>query len=177
MHRQRPATLMTALAISCAALAHADDFQQLGTHEHGHLTLNVVVQGTLLSVELEAPGLNVLGYEHRPRSPAEQRQFDAQDRWLRSGREAVGVPPAAACRLEKVTVSSPDWSAAQAGEDHGDYRVNWRFRCANAGVLAWFEPWMLEKLLGVNQVEVNLINGNLQTRLAAGGPRQRLALR
>ena len=36
---------------------------------------------------------------------------------------------------------------------------------------------MLEKLLGVNQVEVNLINGNLQTRLAAGGPRQRLALR
>ena len=168
---------MTALAISWAALAHGDDFRQLGTHEHGHLTLNVVVEGTLLSVELEAPGMNVLGYEHRPRTHAEQGQFDVQDRWLRSGREAVGVPPAAACRLEKVTVSSPDWSAARAGEDHGNYRVTWRFRCANAGVLAWFEPWMLEKLLGVNQVEVNLINGKLQTRLAAGGPRQRLALR
>ncbi len=177
MHRQRPATLMSALAISWGALAHADDFRQLGNHEHGRLTLNVVVEGTLLSVELEAPGMNVLGYEHRPRTAAEQAQFESQARWLQSGRAAVGVPPAAACRLEKVTVSSPAWSAAQAGEDHGDYRVNWRFRCANAGALAWLEPWMLEKLLTVNEVDVNLINGNLQTRLAAGGPRQRLPLR
>lgn len=177
MHRPRPATLITALAIACAALARADDFRQLGTHEHGHLTLNVVIEGTLLSVELEAPGLNVLGFEHRPRTPAEQSRFEAQDRWLRSGREAVGAPPAAGCRLETVTVSSPDWSAAAAGDDHGDYRVNWRFRCANAGALAWLEPWMLAKLPGVNQVEVNLINGSLQTRLAAGGPRQRLPLR
>ena len=168
---------MTALAISWAALAQADDFQQLGTHDHGHLTLNVVVEGTLLSVELEAPGMNVLGYEHRPRSTAEQQQFEAQERWLRSGRQALGVPPAAGCRLEKVIVSSPDWSQARPGEDHGDYRVNWLFRCANASVLAWLEPWMLEKLLGVTQVDVNLINGNLQTRLAAGGPRQRLGLR
>ena len=45
MHRQRPATLMSALAISWAVLAHADDFRQLGAHEHGHLTLNVVVEG------------------------------------------------------------------------------------------------------------------------------------
>jgi hypothetical protein len=177
MHRQRRAKLMSALAIGWAAAALADDFRQLGTHEHGHVTLNVVVEGTLLSVELEAPGMNVLGYEHRPRTAAEQAQFESQARWLQSGRAAVGVPPAAGCRLEKVTVSSPDWSAAQAGEDHGDYRVNWRFRCANAGVLAWLEPWMLEKLLGVNETDVNLINGNLQTRLAAGGPRQRLALR
>ncbi len=177
MHRHRRATLLTALAINWAALAQADDFRQLGTHEHGHLTLNVVVEGTLLSVELEAPGMNVLGYEHRPRSAAEQQQFDAQQRWLQSGRAAIGVPPAAGCRLEKIVVSAPDWSAAEAGEDHGDYRVNWRFRCTNAGALAWFEPWVLEKLLGVNQLEVNLINGNLQTRLAAGGPRQRLALR
>jgi hypothetical protein len=36
---------------------------------------------------------------------------------------------------------------------------------------------MLAKLPGVDQVEVNLINGSLQTRLAAGGPRQRLPLR
>ena len=168
---------MSALAISWAVLAHADDFRQLGAHEHGHLTLNVVVEGQLLSVELEAPGMNILGYEHRPGTLAEQQQSDAQERWLRSGRAAVGVPPAAGCRLEKVIVSSPDWSTTESGEDHGDYRVNWRFHCANAAALAWFEPWMLGKLPGVNQVEVNLINGNLQTRLSAGGPRQRLALR
>ena len=176
MHDHRRATLVVALAAVCLGAARAEEFRQLGTHEHGHLTLNVVVQGPLLSVELEAPGMNVLGYEHRPRTTAEKQRVEAQQRWLQSGREAVAVAPAAACRLEKVLVSSPSWSEV-AGEDHGDYRVAWRFHCANPAALDWFEPWLLQKLLGVAEVDVNLINGALQTRFAAGGPRQRIPLR
>lgn len=156
--------------------AQADEFRQLGKHEHGHLTLNVVVQGDLLSVELDAPGINVLGFEHRPVTAKEQTQFANQERWLRSGLEAIGVPGAAGCRLAKVVVSSPNWAAADDGVDHGDYTVAWQFRCRQPAALAWFEPWLLQKLLDVDQVDVNLVNGNLQTRKTATGPRQRIAL-
>ncbi len=85
------------------------------------------------------------------------------------------MPTSAGCRLAKVVVSSPDWTAA--GEGHGDYGVAWQFRCQQPAALVWFEPWLLQKLLDVDELDVNLINGSLQTRIEVTGPRQRIALR
>lgn len=153
----------------------AEEAHQEGTHEHGHLTLNVAFQNDLLVVELDAPAANVLGFERAPRDAAERQFAAAQDAWLRSGRDAIGVPRAAGCRIEKTEIQAPDWS--QSGGDHRDYLATWRFRCAAPAALAWFEPWLLAKLLAVEEVDVNIVSGTMQKRVEADGPRQRVPLR
>jgi hypothetical protein len=176
MQKHRLATLSALMVSLSGSIAISEEeFHQEGAHEHGHVTLNVALQGDLLAIELDAPVANVLGFERAPRDAAEIRFSASQDTWLRSGRDAIGVPRAARCQLEKSAVSSPDW--ARSGGDHRDYRASWRFRCTAPAALAWFEPWLLAKLLAVTDVDVNIVSGALQTRVEASGPRQRIALR
>jgi Protein of unknown function (DUF2796) len=177
MHAPHAVAGALALVLSLSGTSSAnEEFDQHGAHEHGHLTLNVVVQDSLLSIELESPAANVLGYEHAPRTADEKAQWDRQLQWLRSGRDAVGVPVAAGCQLSKVDIEAPD-PAAKGAQEHSDFRVRWQFQCRNAAALAWFEPWLIQKLLGVEEVDVNLVNGAVQKRLEASEPRQRIPLR
>ena len=61
--------LLTALAWT----AHAEERRELGAHEHGHAKLNLAIDGAELAMEIEAPGMDVLGFEH----PAEAEQDKA----------------------------------------------------------------------------------------------------
>jgi hypothetical protein len=59
--------LLLLVAIACAAQAH------LGAHVHGLVKLGVAVQGPTVSIELDSPLDNLLGFEHRPRTAAERQ--------------------------------------------------------------------------------------------------------
>jgi len=51
----------------------ADDgaFRQQEAHEHGHATLNIVIEGNAVIAEMEIPALSLLGFEHVPTTPDE----------------------------------------------------------------------------------------------------------
>jgi len=59
-----------AAAVGFAAIAGASYAQQrqAGAHEHGRGTLNIALEGTRLSMELEAPGADIVGFEHRAKT-------------------------------------------------------------------------------------------------------------
>ena len=60
------------LAASCfAASAHAES-RELGAHEHGWGALNIAVEKYTVLMELEAPGADIVGFEH-PAELAEDR--------------------------------------------------------------------------------------------------------
>ena len=61
------------LLAALAWTAHAEERRELGAHEHGHAKLNLAIDGSALSMEIEAPGMDVLGFEH----PAESDQVKA----------------------------------------------------------------------------------------------------
>ena len=52
------------LLAALAWTAHAEERRELGAHEHGHAKLNVAIDGSALALEIEAPGMDVLGFEH-----------------------------------------------------------------------------------------------------------------
>ena len=43
---------------------------QPGPHEHGVASLNLVVDGNLVSLELDSPAANLVGFEHTPGTPS-----------------------------------------------------------------------------------------------------------
>jgi Protein of unknown function (DUF2796) len=169
------------------AAVHAEGFEQHRAHEHGKVTLNVALDGPTLTVELDAPAINVVGFEHAPRTADEKTAAQRATQLVRSGRALLGFPPAADCRFQHTDFTEPDWetpeqSAAEAagkdteGEEHADYDATFTYKCGNPTALAWLEPWVLAKLLNVTELRINLATTTGQRSESVTSARQRVQL-
>lgn len=148
-----------------------DGMQSQSKHVHGIVTLNLVLEGSLLSAQLETPAIHVLGFESVPKTAEQKSASAAADSWLQSGRNILAVPRNAGCRLEKVNYQAP-----KLGPGHADYRARFDFRCSNPAALAWTEFSALDKLKEVEKVEVNLITASTQRQITLQGGARRITL-
>lgn len=64
-----------ATAIACSA--SAEEKRHLDAHEHGVGTLNIAFEGNQIAMELEAPGADIVGFEHAPESAEDRESVDA----------------------------------------------------------------------------------------------------
>src|SRR6185369_1509759 len=55
--------LFIASAVASPAFA-AEEHRELGVHEHGRGTLNIAIEGNKVTMELEAAGVDIVGFEH-----------------------------------------------------------------------------------------------------------------
>lgn len=120
-----------ALALPAAVLAHGEhgadagdahghahdaaSRRELGAHVHGEGALSIAIDGGVIEMVFEAPGADIVGFEHPAESDADRAAVAEAERLL-SDPLALFVPPAAAeCRTRAATV-------ALVGEhdDHGD---------------------------------------------------------
>jgi len=97
-----------------------------GAHIHGVSRLSLAVEGNRLELELEAPGADVVGFEHALRTPADAAAIARAADSLKAGKGLFAFPPVAACSLESVRVQSPK-SGEESG--HTEFRAEYTFRC------------------------------------------------
>jgi hypothetical protein len=180
-------SVLVALSSALAIPAHADEFEQHHAHEHGKVTLNAALDGPTFLVELDAPAVNVVGFEHPPRTASEKAAVDQAAQLLRKGRSLLGFPPAAACHFVNTDFTEPHWEApaqssdaqhggAHEAEEHADYEAKFTFRCEHPEALGWFEPWLLAKLLHVTEARINLITPSGQRSESVTNARARVSL-
>ena len=116
--RIRPVTALGCALLAGVALAASDDgHREHDPHEHGHGTLDIVLEGEELVAELRIPAVNVVGFEHAPGDDAEREAVrEAIARFANA--DAVLVPSAdAECEIEGA-------EAEIAGTGHdGPWRV------------------------------------------------------
>ena len=62
--RQWLVTGLMCLPFTMSAVAE-EKHRQLGAHEHGHGNFNIAIEGKSVSMELEAPGADIVGFEHK----------------------------------------------------------------------------------------------------------------
>ncbi|MFT3717588.1 ZrgA family zinc uptake protein [Pseudorhodoferax sp.] len=135
-HPVRVAALALALAAPALAPAHE-------AHTHGRIELDVAVEAQRLSLRMESPLHDLLGFERAPRSVAERGRATALAERLRAA-DQLFVPDAAAeCTLAEVGIeapvlglgtAAPAASAASAapgpaGEAHADLVLTASFDC------------------------------------------------
>ena len=114
------ACVLTA-GLACAALpAGAEEHRQLGAHVHGHGRLNIAMDGKKLLMGLEAPGADIVGFEHEAGTP-EQREAIAEAKAKLANALALFQPEAKArCELEQVKVSLEDGHEEGSGHEAKD---------------------------------------------------------
>jgi Protein of unknown function (DUF2796) len=167
--------------------ASGDGFEQHHAHEHGKVTLNIAVDSPTLSMELDAPAANVVGFEHAPRTSPERAAVANAPAFIRAGRSLIGVPPAAGCHFVNTEFTEPKWepdnepAAAEsktgaAHEAHADYEARFSFRCDHPELLAWLEPWLLLKLMNVTEARINILTPSGQRTETVTNPRAHIRL-
>ena len=111
--------LASALLAEAAFAASDGEHREHEAHEHGHGTLDIVVEGEEMMIELRIPGVNVVGFEHAPRDDSE-REAIQQALVPFTVAASVFVPAAEAeCEVEKVEA---DMSGIWFEDDHEDDR-------------------------------------------------------
>jgi hypothetical protein len=188
-------TIMTRLSISliAAALAAApaaaeDAHRELGPHVHGHGTFNIAVEGKRVSMELEVPGMDIVGFEHAAKSKEQTDTVEAAKALLAQPLKLFKVPDAAQCTVTdaKVAIEAEhhhDGDEAEEGhadahgdadddhdadeheghEGHNEFHVTYALDCAEPAKLAAIEFDYFKSFAGAHDLTVNVVTANGQS--------------
>lgn len=161
----------------------ATEFEQHPPHEHGKITINVALDGNRLVVELDSPAVNVVGFEHEPRSDAERAAVSGAEKLLGGGRGLFTLPKEARCQFEKTDLKTPQWETTddvpgqpEPPGQHADYEARFTYQCWSPNHLKWLEPSLLDKLRNVTEARLNIATPRGQQSEIATNGRARIAL-
>jgi hypothetical protein len=119
-----------------------EDHREHEAHEHGAAELMIAWSGNDLTIDLETPAYNVLGFEYTPTTEAEQTLLAESVAALETG-ELLQFSPEANCILTSATVDTElakeaheeehsddheDEHKAEA-ETHSDINVSYNIQC------------------------------------------------
>lgn len=101
-------TLLTSLPIQAA--------DNPGVHSHGQAQLQVAVEPPRIDLMLVSPAANLVGFEHQPRTEAQNQAIESARDWLGSN---PLVNSAGGCRLVEAKVSDGfDMAGQKPGTEH-----------------------------------------------------------
>ena len=121
--RMRPATALAATFLACAAFAASDgEYREHEAHEHGHGTLDIVVEGEALVIELRIPAVNVVGFEHAPKDDAEREAVRRALVPFADAASVLVVSAQAECEVEEAEagLSGMAYEDGREGDRHRD---------------------------------------------------------
>ncbi|MEM9044195.1 MAG: DUF2796 domain-containing protein [Pseudomonadota bacterium] len=116
-------TLMITTAIALAFPAIAADKRELDAHEHGVGALNIAVEGGKVLMELEAPGADIVGFEHPAKTPEDKAKIDAAIKVLEKPTKLFAISNAAGCNVVAASAAliGDEHHREDHGEDHGEH--------------------------------------------------------
>lgn len=100
-----------------AGIAVAQVERQHAPHVHGVAAGNLSIDNGNVRLELEIPGVNLIGFEHAPRTDEQQAALDGTLAFLRVG-EWVQTDPRGACELASINAHTHGFGSG--GHYHGD---------------------------------------------------------
>ena len=104
--------LFTLLTLPTLTLAEA-------AHQHGVADLNIAWSAQEVVLELHSPADNILGFEHSPRTDAQQQQLATSLSQLKQADALFSFPKATQCVLKTVEIENP-FTAESEPETHHD---------------------------------------------------------
>ena len=168
----KPALLLVAwLLLPCMAWAGA-------AHEHGAVRLDIVVEASTITLQLETPLDNLLGFERAPRNEAERKSVAALAAQLRAAEALFKIDAAAQCTLGRVELASaalqlgPPGPAA-AEREHADLDASFTFNCKDGAKAGFIDITLFDAFRRMKRIEVQVAapTGQFKRTLKAPAPR------
>lgn len=166
-------TAVQGLAVCVTVLSASNPAHATETaHVHGLMHLDIAVDKQLLTLQLQSPLDSLLGFERRPRTPAERQAADALLKRMDDAATLFKPDAAAHCVPTSVSLESAALqSAAPAvGKDigknaeHADLDASYEFTCAHADKLTVVEVGLFDAFKRLQKIEVQVAGTKLQSR-------------
>jgi len=168
-------------AIALAAAAGSAGAAAGKPHEHGALKIDVAVDGNQVTLVMEAPLDNLLGFERAPRTDAERKAAAAVLARLRSpgsGKPLFALDAAAQCTLRKAEVQAPvlEPGAAPAQGEHADLDATYEYACAQPGELRSLDVGLFEAYARIRRIDVQVAGPKGQSKVTLQRPARQVPL-
>lgn len=197
MHAPIP-SLLSASAVALTlllpnALHAADEHRELGAHVHGHGTLNIAIEDKKVSIELEAPGMDIVGFEHAPSTDDQKAKVDAATSILQRPLDIFALPASAGCSVASTDVAleaekhhdgdkddhdhDHDAHDKKAGHDdhdhdhdkheaagHNQFHATYELTCTNPADLALITFDYFKHFAGAQGLTVNVVAAKGQSK-------------
>ena len=162
-------------------------------HEHGVVRAEVGVETGRITLSLELPLDDLVGFERAPRTDAERSAVAAALGKLQDGARQVRVDSAAGCGPAKVELVAPPWglgvagvaaaasgtraTAAKAGAaEHGDLEARYELRCSSTDKATYLELDLFDSFARIKRIEVQAVTPRGQMKLVLRRPGKRISL-
>jgi Protein of unknown function (DUF2796) len=174
---------MAILAAACAlgaSQAAAEERRQLGAHEHGHSVLNIAIEGDRIEMELMAPGMDIVGFEHAAETDEHKAALAEAEAVLSDPLALFVLPVDAGCAIETAAVEleaekeregehgeqhAAEEHAEHEGEtSHTEFHAEYAITCDSPDDLGTVEFAFFERFPGAEEIEVTVITEDGQTR-------------
>ena len=164
--------LLIALLIAAPALAAP-------AHQHGVAALDVGVEPGRVTLELDTPLDNLLGFEHAPRSDAERERAAAVLKKLNAADGLFRIDSAAGCTLGKVTLVSPALGLGGTPPDkdgHADLQGRFEFTCKAGNKAGFVEVGLFDAFASLKRIDLQVVTPRGQLKATLVKPASRVAL-
>lgn len=192
--RSQLATSLAALAaasITFAAVHAEEEHRELGAHEHGHGILNIAIEGNKVAMELEAPGMDIVGFEHSAESKEQKAAVEKAEGQLARPLGLFKFPDAAGCSVKEAKVEletmrehedeHEDGDHAESGHDahdehagdkhdeeehegHNEFHVTYALSCSKPSNLTSIAFDYFKTFPGAQELTVNVITDKTQSK-------------
>ena len=170
MNRRPLACLTHCLALTMA-LASGTAWAAGKAHEHGALKLDVAIEGNKLTIEMEAPLDNLLGFERAPRNDAERKAAADVLARLRGPDKSTPLfvtDAAAQCTLSKAEVQAPvlePGAKSAAKDEHADVDASYEFICVKPDELRSLDVRLFDAYKRIQRIDVQVAGPKGQSKV------------
>jgi hypothetical protein len=143
-----------------------------GAHVHGVSQLNLAVDGQRVEMELEAPGADIVGFEHIAETTEDKAAVTRAVGFLKAGNMLFVFPAGAKCRLQTAEVESPmveerghqkddghkGKDAGHEEEGHAEFHAHYKFHCGQPASLTHVDAKkFFKRFPAAREIEVQAI--------------------
>ena len=154
---------------SLNSIAEPDEHHQHDVHVHGAAVLNIVAEDETVFIELETPAMNILGFEHAPKTEEQHAVVKQANKQLKSYLSLLSIPNKQ-CKqtdsdleLAHDTHDNEHHDKEHAGhhdneqdDSHSEYHLNYIINCESLNNLK-LDISLFKNFPGFEHVDLNWI--------------------
>jgi len=161
-------------------------------HTHGRATLTLALENGILEIKFESPAVNLVGFEHRAKSP-EHRKTVTQTETILNEPYLLFSFVDTHCQPDTTTVDvsgiideehdghdgHEDNSHSKAHDEsaHSEISAHYRFRCKDPQTLNSVSVALLSQFTGIEKIDVVWITENKQGAVSLTSNKNTILLR
>jgi len=146
---------------------HHEEHRQLSAHEHGSGNFNIAIEGKKVSMELESPGADIVGFEYEATTDEQKARIAKAKAKLKDIANVVALPAAAGCKLEAATVEL-ETEGQDKKTSHSEFRAHYQMTCAQPEKLAEITFPYFRNFKGAQKLAVRVVGPKSQKKFEAG---------